>query len=194
MIKFDLFIRTDLHKALAQMSKDAVRFFISAAKSEGYRLKKEMSRYIRSHGRGTWKPYAPLTKKLRKYGAARWFARFTRYEVVSRGNEVFIRVGIFPSRVQPPSREVIRGARLLASGYEFPVTRSYQKYIGWILRHQIGFKREATIRKYIPKLGKHRVKPRPFVEPVIEAEKDKVIQNIRMLWTVRVATGVKIRR
>lgn len=109
-----------------------------ALRSEGFKLKKEMSSAIRS-GDMDWKPVKPLTLALRKRfrrnkAPGVFFARFVRYAVGETEKGLTLKVGVFNPgfdmkgrKVKPLSRGIIANAERFARGFEFTADEEYRR-------------------------------------------------------------------
>lgn len=182
----------------------------SALRSESYRLNLKIRDYAKSQGGGRWK-FTPITKALRKgRGYGEWISRFVRYHVdadhftayagmISR-QDLNVMSGK-DMRFQPISRQFAASAGMLAQGYTKRITRKQQKSIAKQLLNPTGrhFGRLKTLkgmqRKYdrlhalIPKIGNHYVRPRPFIEPIMEREAMRSIRNMKILYVQKLAGG-----
>ena len=183
--------------AMSRWAEYIANRFVSAAKSEGFVLKKELEEYIRSKGAGSWPKYAPLTRVLQRkrvtHPLHRWLPKMIRYKVGwDREGELSIRIGVLRGTPQEVSKSAVMIAERTARGGYFEVTRETQAYIAELLR-SLGYS-ERTIKRYVPHIGRHYRRPRPFIEPVFtEERKRKVVENIKTLLIARILTGRKIR-
>ena len=200
MIRYRLITRGDIAGLFSDMARKAGQYYLSALKSEGYRLQKEMKRYVRSKGEGTWPKFRKITSALRERKGYREIANVIRYRVLKRGRgELFLWLGVIPvpKNAQPPSRQMIAYAYSFVRGRRFRITRKTQQAMAERIRRKYEFASPRTLKMYlkrIPKIGEAYQPPRPFVEPIEERERDNVIKNIRMLVLYRLLTGEKLRR
>ena len=131
------------------VAKRAVPFhkkaMVAALRSEAYRLNTYGIRpYARSWGRGSWKPFSPITPLLRKgRGYGPWVAQFSRYHVDEEN--LYARIGILGQQVgvsryrtkptagaqrfRPISQGFVASAKRHVSGHAVRVTGKAQRWM-----------------------------------------------------------------
>lgn len=209
-VKVDYSELNDLLKHIGPVHKDIL---YKSIRNESYRLHRVMRSYARFMAGSGWKPFAPITKAFRKgrgigsfLGPARGAG--IRYHVdpdTLRGE-----IGVLSrrdvrkykdARFEGVSAQFAQAATRLASGYKFRQTRKRQRqqYAALKARGKIGylagrghliFRTKTLEKRYgviVPRVGWHRVKARPFVEPVAMKEQQRSVHNISRLYKDRVA-------
>jgi len=162
----------------------------SAMKKELYRLNQQYKGYASSQYRGTG-GFSPTTIALRRYkaGYGPWLSRFSRYYVhpsILMGASGILDRSEAPGLGSAVPKRVASMARRHTRGGQIRIGRQQQKAIAAKLRkrHQAITERgqwgsHGGLGRYIPKLGVHRLRPRPIAEPVWHRERGHSIQNIR---------------
>lgn len=178
------------------------RAMASAISSESYRLLQVLRGYARSWGHGSWQPFSPVTRHLRKgRGYGPWVARFSNYSVDKEN--LSARIGLLGRGTVRSKHAISRAfetsALQLAGGYTMFITGRQQRQIARRLLRPGGksFARVKTLRgaqrKYdrlheiIPRAGFRRVKARPFAEPVLRQERARTIRNIGQLYGLKIS-------
>ena len=175
---------------------------VAALRAEGYRLNmRGIKPYARSWGRGSWKPVSPVTPLLRKgRGYGPWVARFSRYYVDAERLTAHVGLlGKLPNaRFKPISKGFIASAKRHASGHSIFITGKAQRYMAKKVldpgaKHfsrlktaKGAFNKWNRLHKAIPRAGLHRVKPRPFAEPVLAEQRQRSIRNITRLYATKI--------
>ena len=180
------------------------RAMVSAMRSEAYRLLKRVRKFARSWGEGAWPKPSPLALFLRRQkrgkGFGKWLARFARYHVFEDRLEA--RIGVLGksmvgegARFKPISEGFARTAKKLVSGYTMTVTPEYQRAVAKLISKKRRSRKArgaaAKFRKFRgaqlmpPRLGPHKVPPRPFAEPIMRKERARSIRNIQRLYKMK---------
>ncbi len=143
-----------------------------ALRSEGFKLKRDMSSAIKS-GSMDWKPVKPLTLALRKRfrrnkAPGIFFAQFVRYAVGKTEKGFTLKVGVFTpgfsmkgAKVKPLSRGIIANAERFAKGFEFTADEKYRRgrikaflaakgIEDW---ESLSKRRKAALKRQMAKLG-----------------------------------------
>ena len=200
--------KTAIRSLAIDFSKQQTAAMTSALRSESYRLNQQIREYARSQGNGKWR-YAPITKYLRKgRGYGQWLAKFVRYYVnpQAAGGQVAY-AGLLDkrdimaggARFTPISSSFAGSAHRHATGFRMYISGRQQRRMAARLlaptaRHFTKMKTlRGAQRKYdaihaaIPKAGWRRVAARPFIEPVVRAERDRSVRNITALYLTKMA-------
>ena len=173
-----------------------------AMKSEGYRLKQEMSDAIRQNAMG-WPPIHPYTRALRKYRKSGppgiWFSRFVRYGVGRGPDGMKLEVGVFNPdatvKVKPLSRTVIAGSERFVRGWTEVVTlRAQRKRVARYLmakRRQWKMMSPRQKRIWREKMAREgvlvrvgtvlRAPSRPM-DPFLRRQRQRISSNIEWLF------------
>jgi len=174
-----------------------------AMKSEGYRLKQEMSDAIRQNAMG-WPPIHPYTRALRKYRKSGppgiWFSRFVRYGVGRGPDGMKLEVGVFNPdatvKVKPLSRTVIAGSERFVRGWTEVVTlRAQRKRVTRYLaakrkdwktmsrQQKRAWRRKMLREGALVRVGTVlRSPPRPM-DPFLHAQRYRIVRNIDWLFS-----------
>ncbi len=199
--------KSGLAQLAARFPKAHKVALVAALRSESYRLAGLIKDYGRSQGEGKWS-YAPVTKYLRKSGGyGRWLARYTRYFVDDENLTAW--AGMISRQVggkkdlkfEPISRGFAASAVRLSSGFYLTISGRQQRAIAKRLlrpdsRQFSRFKTAAgaqrrwnTLAGVIPRAGVRRVAARPFVEPVLQRERQRSLRNVQALYLTRIMGG-----
>jgi len=199
-IKMDSSQLKALMERFPQQNKAAMA---SALRSESYRLSQAYRAYASSHDFG---PFAPMTIALRKgKGYGPLISRFTRYFVDPKKLVGFAGIlskddiNITSARFQPISRGISSSAKRLAAGYAITIDRAKQRKIAKRLQAKgltkTGRASKAWGRKYgdyhlmVPRIGLHRVKPRPIAAIVMMKERSRSVRNLARLYAIKMQGG-----
>ncbi len=191
--------KDQLSAQMTMMATNHQKALASALRSESHRILQCVKDYARDNGGGAWGPFAPITLATRKgsgYGA--WIARWARYYVDP--DNLTARIGILGklpnARFAPISREFIASAERLVDGYEINFTLQMQRRMAKHLMEMMGSAKSKRSKAYkrgklgianLPRVGIHRVKARPFAEPVMEMEQGRTRRNIKALYMTKMA-------
>lgn len=181
-----------------------------AIKKETWRLYKAAKTYAKNESKTGWAPYAPITKALRKgRGIGSWANRFLRFhideETLTSQIGVLGKADVKDPRFKPISNQFVGSYRALAQGYTFRQTRKRQRAQFAALRSKGKFgylegtdpfslvggkKKFKRLTVLVPKVGEHRVRARPIIDPVAEREREQSVSNIIRYYKDRVV-GIK---
>ena len=177
-----------------------------ALRSEGFKLKRDMSSAIKS-GDMDWKPVKPLTLVLRKRfrrnkAPGVFFAQFVRYAVGKTEKGFTLKVGVFNpgfsmrgAKVKPLSRGIIANAERFARGFEFRADEEYRRArIRTFLAakgiddwESLSKRRKAALKRQMAKLGVFvrkgaviKAPPRP-ADTFLEKNKGRIEKELSWL-------------
>ena len=190
---------SELVRLQRQFPKRNEAAMATAIKAEARRLNLVVKKYAASEGEGEFLPYAPATQVLRKrksYGA--WFAPYSRYFYDARQHRGFVGiitakdVGTSAIKFKPISRLFGNTAKRMARGYSFQMTRKGQRAMAAQLEAK--YERVSSVlgdkwRSMIPRVGTHRVKPRPVIDPVFQREQHRSIRNMKRIFITKIQGG-----
>lgn len=182
------------------LEKTITKAVEKAFRSEGFRLKQEMSQDIKAN-RMSWAPVSPYTLALRKRfrrdkAPGRFFAQFVRYAVEGEGENLRLRVGVLNAPgIKPLSRGILARSEKFATGFQFTATEKYRKArIKAFLASRgiddwssLSKRRKRALKRMMTKLGVFvrkgttiKAPPRP-ADPFLEKQRARIRKELDWL-------------
>jgi len=181
-VSFARLIVKELSKTKADLNridKARVKAGETAVKVEGFRLKNELTKEIRSGAPGG-KKFVELSMIARKRSKTtkplRRLATATRYGIDKSGNKMGMDIGFIASK---SSKSWANIASRVQAGARWEVSDAARKYL---INYGSALTKRSKFRKYffLKKTTTHFVTPpRPIIEPFWNAHKREALENIQ---------------